>query len=666
MLGKIAFILRRPAWFSAMAVLLGLIILLSPDLFKAPIIPYGDEASNSLCIFKARHFEQLLGNFSRWQFHHPGPWYFYLLAAGEFFFYDLLHLTPAAFNAQILSAMFLNVGFAAAALAIFRRRFSSPVFPGTAVLLLALTANAVNQGLPNLMLLSLWPPALLLANFLFFAAAAMAVATGDLAVLPAMVLGGALLAQGHAAQPPFVMLVSAGATAAGVLRRGHAATLSGLLRQHRSGLMVSAVVLAIVFAPVVMEAWKHDPDNIDAIQHYLRSSSSHFNPLPEALKFCAGFLSFTPNTERGALAPLSEQVRSAMSRGWPAVFWAAALALAAVAVLGTRRSDWTRQRPFILAWLLVSALAAGMFLVWALKLTGEFYALNGLFIYALHVLGLWTLCGLCLENARQWRSPCLHVAVLGALAAFVLWNAPRFRNAYKGAPVIMQALEFQTRLPSTGLRIDFNHDLWPFMMGGADALARNGKPFCVPFQWTFMFEPETACRNAFGWSTLTFRPPGAAPPPGALLLANNLKFAAFLSPPKCMSLPARIEINDGRDEKEGFYNPEQGWRWTSSLAHIRFRLCGERQPGRCHLVRITGIALPARPVAVLLNSVPLGMIEAPGRTAAQFAVAAGLLSVEGVNNLTFIVARAGPVEADKRQLGFGFIGAEIVPAPTCP
>jgi hypothetical protein len=656
--------LRRWNWLAGLLILFGLAILLSPDLFRAPIVPYGDEAANSYRIFRAKHFEQLLGNFSRWQFHHPGPAYFYFLAAGEFLFHDLLRLTPAPFNAQILSAMLLSLVFAAGALAIFRRHFASSAFPALAALMLALVTYAVNGGLPNLMLVSIWPPGWLLGNFLFFAAAAMAVGAGDLAILPAMAGGGALLAQGHASQAPFVILIAAGACAAGVWRRRGDGNWRDLARRNRARLMVSAAIVAVLAAPIALEVFMHDPDNLDTIRDYVVSSRAHFNTLPQAVKFCAGFLLFTPDLDRWAFEPLRGQLRSALHRGPVIGFWALSLALAAAVFVRSRRIS-PGTKPFVVSVLLVSLLASAMFLIWALKLTGEFFAFNGLFIYSLHVLGLWTLCGLSTERLpdvwRQWATP---IALL-VLAAFVLLGASAFRNAYQGAPVIQRTLAQGNRIPATGVKLRFDQDRWPFMMGVADSLARSGTPFCVASQWIFMFEPERACRNVLGWPALSFHAPSEPCQPTSTRLIDDARLAVDVVRPESATLPLRIGIRDGLDEKEGFHEPEDKLRWTKAVAHVRFRLAGQAGSPCGSVVRIAGTVYPGRPVEISLNNAPLGTLDRSGEATVEFAVPAGALLAGGDNHLALRVPRAAPIGRDRRELGFGFMGAEIARASGC-
>jgi hypothetical protein len=650
---------------AGLLILFGLVILLSPELFRAPIVPYGDEASNSYGTFRAKHFGQLLGHFSRWQFHHPGPAYFYLLAAGEFLFHDLLRLTPAPFNAQILSAMLLSLGFSAGALAIFHRHFASSAFPALAALMLALVTYAVNRGLPNLMLVSVWPPGWLLASFLCFAAAAMAVGAGDLAILPAMVGAGALLAQGHTSQAPFVILMAAGACAAGVWRRRGEGSWRELARRNRARVILSVAIVAVVVAPIAVELWIHEPDNLDAILGYVVASRGHFNTFPQAVKFCAGFLLFTPDIERWAFEPLRGQVFGAFHRGSVIGFWAVALALAIAVVLRTRRMR-PGEKAFVRSALLVCALASAMFLIWALKLTGGFFAFNGLFIYSLHVLALWTLCGLLTGRSpdvwRRWTTP----VALMALAALVLLGAPAFRNAYKGSPLVQRMLARQNRIPATGVKLRFDQDRWPFMMGVAESLARSGTPFCVASEWTFMFEPERVCRDALGWPVLSFHAPSGPRGPTATRLIEDARLVVDLAPPESATLPLRIGVRDSIEEKEGFHTPEGDMRWTKAAAHIRFRLA-DRSSSPCDfVVRIAGTVYPGRPVEISLNGAPLGILDQPGEKTVEFAVPAGALLMEGDNDLAFLVPRAAPIGRDRRELGFGFMGAEVAYASGCP
>jgi hypothetical protein len=136
--------------------------------------------------------------------------------------------------------------------------------------------------------------------------------------------------------------------------------------------------------------------------------------------------------------------------------------------------------------------------------------------------------------------------------------------------------------------------------------------------------------------------------------------------PESATVPMRIGVRDGLDEKEGFHGPEGELRWTKAVAHIRFRLAG--QPGSpCgFVVRIAGTVYPGRPVEISLNGAPLGNLDRPGETTVEFAVPAGALLVGPDNHLALLVPRAAPIGKDRRELGFGFMGAEIAHASGCP
>src|SRR6266404_6233843 len=68
-------------------------------IFYVPHYEMGDLAANSLQIIRAKHFEAVLGNYSRFGFYHPGPAFFYVYAASEALFHDALHVVPTPLNA---------------------------------------------------------------------------------------------------------------------------------------------------------------------------------------------------------------------------------------------------------------------------------------------------------------------------------------------------------------------------------------------------------------------------------------------------------------------------------------------------------------------------------------------------------------------------------------
>ena len=81
------------------------------SLFKIPLYQEGDIAANALLILRAKKLELLHGNYSRFGFYHPGPFFYYVYALGEIILFDYLHLVPEPLNAHIISAFFLQLLF---------------------------------------------------------------------------------------------------------------------------------------------------------------------------------------------------------------------------------------------------------------------------------------------------------------------------------------------------------------------------------------------------------------------------------------------------------------------------------------------------------------------------------------------------------------------------
>ena len=105
----------RDWWVVAatMAVLLVLLCVRNRFLFTTRLYEDADMGANSILIEQARHFTLLVGNYSRDHFHHPGPAYMYVQAAGESLFWAWLHLVPTPWNGQLLAAYALNAMFLA-------------------------------------------------------------------------------------------------------------------------------------------------------------------------------------------------------------------------------------------------------------------------------------------------------------------------------------------------------------------------------------------------------------------------------------------------------------------------------------------------------------------------------------------------------------------------
>ena len=107
------------------AVLVAMLVIGWDLFFGAPLHEMGDLAANALQIDRAKEFRELYGNYSRFGFHHPGPAFFYVYAAAEIVFHDVLRLSPAPHNAHLLGAAILHSAFLSLAITVLAR-FAAP------------------------------------------------------------------------------------------------------------------------------------------------------------------------------------------------------------------------------------------------------------------------------------------------------------------------------------------------------------------------------------------------------------------------------------------------------------------------------------------------------------------------------------------------------------
>jgi len=223
-------------------------------------------AANSILIEQARRFQLLVGNYSRLGFHHPGPAYLYIQAAGESLFYDLLHVVPAPWNGQVLAVYALNAVLGAMAVAVcygWRRT------PSTAVAALAMVAGFA--ALHPAAFASDWMPYEYVVPYLTFTVAAASVAAGariDRGGRDAwiMAFSGWLLIHGQATFLVFIPAITAVVVVTVAVRARRPWRIS------RRTWVPAAAISAVFVLPILLELTLHWPGYF---ADYLKYSSSN-------------------------------------------------------------------------------------------------------------------------------------------------------------------------------------------------------------------------------------------------------------------------------------------------------------------------------------------------------------------------------------------------------
>jgi hypothetical protein len=479
--------------------------------FGPAIYETSDYAANSLQIANAERFAELLGNYSRFGFHHPGPAFFYVYAVGEILFRNALHLSAAPFNAYLLAGVLLQASFFSAGLAII-----SLMLPrGRGVFLVAACGiAAIHFGLAQGPEFSIWPPYVLVMPFVCFLAAAAAVASGWVTPLPVLALAGSFLVHGHAAQPLFVVpifLVAYGSLCLRWRDRGLAALFRGTWRPH----LLSILVVVPFLTTIILNALIAQPSNLALILGKAGSGGGH-SPIA-AVSYIVGFLDYggTPTSvlgvDQAAIGPFLA------SHGVAIVIWAGLILVPLVLIM--RAGRFADALPFYA----VVAVASGLAVFWAVFQQGTMWAFNSFFVYGL-----------------------LYVALLPLAALIAVYSAPRLRNAVIAATaialIVATSLQSATPGPSVpdprGAEIEasvkavvaadpsrtprlltYAPDMWAEAFAVALNLERNGIPFLVrpPGGLWFGYDHVQEGQEAINWQLI--RPDGRA---GEIRLSSDL------------------------------------------------------------------------------------------------------------------------------------------------
>lgn len=618
--------------------LVAAVLLRNTALFNAPIFEESDFALNSLQIREAKAFRELLGNYSRWGFHHPGPAVFYVMAFGEWLFHDATRLVPAPTNAQILTIILFNAVFLFATVRIFLSHFPSPAFAPLALAAAAAVTATINHDLAGSAPVSVWMPHVALFPFLFFLALCASVAAGEIRRLPLLAGAGMLLVHLHVAQCLFAAALGGTACVFGFRRRGAA--------PWRRPAVAAAAVVCVFLAPILLEIALYEPDNLDTVLAYMREHRGAQKTIGQAIWYFCTYLVYLPAPD--VAQPGFASLWASFARPYVVLYWLAFAALTALAVL-----SWRLKRkalpPFLRLAAAGCAAASALFLFWGTRIGGELYNFNGYFIYSVQLL-LWFVLAAVLARAMPKRAAV--AAWAAALAALALLS-PRFKITYAGMPSLPAIAAAIPRLEPGRLRLDFPHDEWPNAAGVGIHLARQGKPFCVVPQWEFAFGRPYVCREQSMTQTLVLFAPRECRPPCRMLFQQS-NYAVALRPPAWCRLPVEFGAEDGADVKQLFHPPEDGRRWTGRTGVIRFALAKDFTGSESIRIRVEASTVPGRPARLLLNGHAAGEMDRMWNSAAEFVVERKWFLPGEENRLVFEVPNAGPIHPDYRELGLRF------------
>lgn len=454
---------------SAFLVLLVLLLVRNTGVFTLHVAERGDSAANSIIIEQAKHFRLLVGNYSRVNFNHPGPAFFYIMALGEWLGYDLLHAVPSPYNGQWLAIIVLNSALVAAALTVIRSWVRSWRTLGwCAAMILAFIA--LHDGL----LSSTWPPFLYVAPFLLFLTSAASVAAGRTAHLWLLTLSGGLLVHGHAEfLLLFVPAIALVTFAALWYPRWRAPQPGGARLWHWGA---AGLVVAVFGLPMVLNLILHWPGEFKKYLTYGRSLAAHHGILAD-LKYLLWF--WIPQRPLAVLVV-------------PVLF-------AAGIVLARRQPDGQLRR-FLTAAVGMVALATLLFAGYILhgvdqldSYIGYFFWSAPLVLLLVLTVGLVGLLGGEGEGERRLGRLLPVAALAGALVFAAVSPAMRtMPEQARDVPPLIRTLSGYAA--GREVVLSFDHDSWPTMTAVIIAAERARQPICVADRsWHTMVTYQFIC-----------------------------------------------------------------------------------------------------------------------------------------------------------------------------
>jgi hypothetical protein len=499
----IASFLRRNAEILLPALLFaGFLIAINWQLFVVPQLEWGDVAANAIEVQNAKHFHELLGNYSRWHFHHPGPFFFYVFAAGEAVFYDLLHIVPTPLNGEALAEIILSTAFLFLAILVFYDNIRKPLFPAAAVLVSVLFVYVIDTAIPT-STISLWPPYMAMFCFLLFTTCCASVAARNWKHVALLALSGMIMIHAHVAHLFFVPILTAAALLTAGFHELKRGTLRTTVRVYRQYFIIALGIVGLFLLPIAIDWAIHHPNNIHQIRVYLRQHRGEHNSLHTTVLYTLSFFTYdvTPET---ALRNLRSTFADILNpKPFVSFYWCTFLLIALLSLLSSfgrlRRPSLFIKLVFVEVGLIVL-----LFLYWGYRVTGAMYTFNGYFFFSIQLLALFAFSGLLVCNvlpAFKKRSG-MAVACVFATPVLLISGLKIGRAEH---PDIVQVVSSLKALHERGFVFTFTgYESWATGVGVLSQLKRSGARVCVDPDWEFTLSPEETCKSASGYYHVSF------------------------------------------------------------------------------------------------------------------------------------------------------------------
>jgi hypothetical protein len=477
----------------------------------------GDYAALELYTRLAAQGRQLLGPYSRFGFHHPGPAYFYASV-------PLYVLTGERFAGILLTAAVVNV----LSIALMLRRLGRDG-GGPALLAGALVLALFLSWRGPAWLFSAWNPNVAVLPFGVALVGFAAVAAGNVRALPLAVLAASFAAQTHLGVLPAAAAVALAAALLHVPPVRRAAGLPPVEATAPRSILLAVILAAVVWAPPLLEQISPAGGNLSHILGFSSLPDERHSAGEALVASGAAIVGWLIGAREGVAAGLLVVLVFALAaahgaarvtrQAFPAALSLVTFAGVAAAIVSAARVTGPLL-PYLLRWMAMLAVGAAAALAAALG-------------------PLWW------RRAEQWKRPRLagSVAIIAlalvsgrnlALARSVLQGPPpaapeEAQAAARLAEAIDAGVATTSRRPLLEIEPHTDRDL---VLGVLLALDKTGTRFAVrpfgPFRLGGHWTPDGTedARIVVGHED-----EGLAARPGVRLLGREAGLFAYLLPP---------------------------------------------------------------------------------------------------------------------------------------
>jgi len=443
-------------------------------IFGPAVLETTDFAANALQIIDAKSFHDIYGNYSRWGFNHPGPFFFYAYALGESVLFNALGVVKSPHQAHVFSGILVQSLFLSAAICCFicltRRRLTGFVVLACASAFLPATLAAVT---------SIWPPDVLLGPYVLLIVSCAAMALGRHRWIPVATLAVCVLCHGHVAQPlmtiPMFLLASVL-----YLRASRSAGMDyrDAIKIALPQVFLASIIACIFLVPIALDLLRCPDCNAHRIASYMRSAGRPAR-WGQAFNYIASFFLFdhSPEWLDGV-----RKIRVLTSRtAIVAAMCVAALAAPAIMKKKLRSEEYSSLR--IIAMFAMFALLLSI--IWAKRITGPLYAFNGFFVYAIYFVLIATAACAFILPIRQPKYSISAAALLCAVTVVVslAYPAPKSFSALSAVRPTTQSVNRS----DLALINQTDRGDWTAMVALALWLKRSNVEYLVPRSWMFMY-----------------------------------------------------------------------------------------------------------------------------------------------------------------------------------